>query len=98
MPALRRLRRKRPGRSIDALEGAGFKGVLDDGAGCASGINSRDTVYLPDIAAANLAQSSAYSLDLDMELASAAAGQIAIAGGLGAATFVEISDWGPYAL
>ena len=60
-------------------------------------IFNSNTVYLPNIAAA-IGRVKRASLDLDMELASAAAGQIPIAGGLGAATFVEISDWGPYAL
>ena len=60
-------------------------------------IFNSNAVYLPDIAAA-INRVKRASLDLDMELASAAAGEIPIAGGLGAATFVECSDWGPYAL
>ena len=58
-------------------------------------IFNSNAVYLPDIAAA-IGRVKRASLDLDMELASAAAGQIGIAGGLGAATFVEILEWGPY--
>ena len=55
-------------------------------------IFNSNAVYLPDIAAA-IGRVKRASLDLDMELASAAAGKMPIAGGLGAATFVEITDW-----
>ena len=60
-------------------------------------ILNSNAVYLPDIAAA-IGRVKRASLHLDIELLSAAAGQIPIAGGLGAATFVEISDWGPHAV
>ena len=58
-------------------------------------IFNSNAVYLPDITTA-IGRVKRASLDLDMELASAAMGEIPIAGGLGAATFVEISDWSGY--
>ena len=60
-------------------------------------ILNSNAVYLPDVARA-VNRVKRASLDLDIELLSAAAGQIPVAAGLGAATVVEISDWGPYAV
>ncbi len=59
-------------------------------------IFNSNAVFLPDIAPA-IDRVKRLSLDLDIELHSAVAGQIAIAGGLGASTLVEISDWSGYA-
>ena len=58
-------------------------------------ILNSNAVYLPDVARA-VNRVKRASLDLDIELLSAAAGQIPIAAGLGAATVVEISDWSGY--
>ena len=58
-------------------------------------IHNSNAVYLPDVARA-VNRVKRASLDLDIELLSAAAGRIPIAAGLGAATVVEISDWGGY--
>lgn len=60
-------------------------------------IFNSNAVYLPDAARA-INRVKRLSLDLDIELSSAAAGSIPLAAGLGAATVVEISDWGPYAV
>ena len=60
-------------------------------------IFNSNAVYLPDITSA-VERVKRASLDLDIVLAAAAAGAaVRIRGGLGAVTFVEISDWGPYA-
>ena len=58
-------------------------------------ILNSNAVYLPDVARA-VNRVKRASLDLDIELLSAAAGQIPVAAGLGAATVVEIEDWGGY--
>ena len=58
-------------------------------------IFNSNAVYLPDITAA-IGRVKRASLDLDIELVSSAMGEIPVAGGLGAATFVEISDWRGY--
>ncbi len=55
-------------------------------------IFNSNAVYLPDITGA-IGRVKRASLDLDIELAAAAAGTIPIRGGLGAVTVVEISDW-----
>ena len=60
-------------------------------------IFNSNTVFLPDITAA-IGRVKRASLDLDMELWTALGGRIPIAGGLGAATVVEISDWTGYAV
>ena len=60
-------------------------------------IFNSNAVYLPDITA-SINRVKRASLDLDIVLASAAAGDVFVAAGLGATTFVEISDWGPYAV
>ena len=59
-------------------------------------IFNSNAVYLPDITSA-VERVKRSSLDLDIVLTAAAAGPLPIRGGLGAVTFVEISDWGPYA-
>ena len=59
-------------------------------------IFNSNAVFLPDIAPA-IDRVKRLSLDLDIELHAAVVGQIAIAGGLGASTLVEISDWSGYA-
>ena len=59
-------------------------------------IFNSNVVYLPDIGPA-IERVKRASLDLEIVLAASAAGTIPIRGGLGGATFVEISDWGPYA-
>ena len=58
-------------------------------------ILNSNAVYLPDVARA-VNRVKRASLDLDIELLSAAAGRIPIAAGLGATTVVEISDWSGY--
>ncbi len=58
-------------------------------------ILNSNAVYLPDVARA-VNRVKRASLDLDIELLSAAAGQIPVAAGLGAATVVEIEDWGGF--
>ena len=60
-------------------------------------IFNSNIVFLPDIRAA-IGRVKRASLDLDMELASAVSGEIPIAGGLGAATVVEIAGWSGYAV
>ena len=59
-------------------------------------IFNSNAVYLPNIARA-INRVKRASLDLELVVAAAAAGPLPIRGGLGAVTFVEISDWGPYA-
>ena len=58
-------------------------------------ILNSNAVYLPDVARA-VNRVKRASLELDIELLSAAAGEIPIAAGLGAATVAEISDWSGY--
>ena len=58
-------------------------------------ILNSNAVYLPDVARA-VNRVKRASLQLDIELLSAAAGEIPIAAGLGAATVAEISDWSGY--
>ena len=58
-------------------------------------ILNSNAVYLPNIARA-VNRVKRASLKLDIELLSAATGEIPIAAGLGAATVVEISDWSGY--
>ena len=60
-------------------------------------IFNSNTVYLPDVRAA-IGRVKRASLHLDMELSTALGGRIPIAGGLGAATIVEITDWSGYAV
>ena len=59
-------------------------------------IFNSNAVYLPNIARA-VDRVKRLSLDLDYELHSAVSGDVFVAGGLGAANVVEISDWGPHA-
>ena len=58
-------------------------------------IFNSNAVYLPDITGA-INRVKRASLDLEIVLASAAAGDVFVAAGLGATTFVEISDWSGY--
>ena len=57
-------------------------------------IFNSNAVYLPDIAPA-INRVKRLSLDLDIELRAAVMGEIPVAGGLGAVTVIEISDWRP---
>lgn len=58
-------------------------------------IFNSNAVYLPNITA-SIDRVKRASLDLEIVLAAAASGDVFLAGGLGAATFVEISDWSGY--
>ena len=58
-------------------------------------IFNSNAVYLPDIVE-SINRVKRASLDLETVLASAAAGDVFLAGGLGATTFIEISGWSGY--
>ena len=58
-------------------------------------IFNSNAVYLPDIRA-SIDRVKRASLDMEIVLASAAAGDVFVAGGLGAVTFVEIEGWSGY--